>query len=127
MTRVFPSTLTIHVSSPMTLALPCAERIEKTFTHRKLAPLQSFYDGMSQISSRSSDTEIHPICQLRPGGQERDIFSRRDLIRLRDIASMIAGQDKQVAWAKPFQQAGKPSIKIMEAVADCVASDSSTS
>ena len=67
-----------------------------------------------QISSRSSDAEMDPMCQLRPSGQERDIFPRQDLIRLRDITSMIAGQDEQVAWAKLFQQPGKPSIKIME-------------
>ena len=54
------------------------------------------------------------MCQLRSSGQEGDIFPRRDLIHLRDIPSMIARQDEQVAWAKLFQQPGKPSIKIME-------------
>ncbi len=41
--------------------LPCAERIEKTLTHRKLIPLQAFHNGMSQISSGSSDAEMNPM------------------------------------------------------------------
>src|SRR5437016_5228685 len=94
--------------------LSCAERIEKTLTHRKLTPLQGFHNSMSQISSRRSDAEMDPVCQLRPSGQERNIFPRRDLIRLPDIPSMIARQDKQVAWTKLFQQHGKPLVKIME-------------
>ena len=83
MTRVFPSLLTSY-------ALPCAERVEKTFTHRQLTPLQSFHNSMSEISSRRSDAEMNPMCQLRPSGQEGNVFPRRDLIRLRDIPSMIA-------------------------------------
>ena len=94
--------------------LPCAERIEKTLTHRQLIPLQGFHNGMSKISSRSSDAKMNPMCQPRPSDQERNIFPRRNLIRLRDITSMIARQDKQVTRAKLLQQPGKPSIKIVE-------------
>jgi hypothetical protein len=107
-----------HSTFPMPLhaerGSPCAERIEKTLTHRKLIPLQGFYDGMSKIGSRCPDAEMNPLRQLRPGGQERNIFPGRDLIRLRHIPAMIPRQDKQVARAKLFQQPGKPSIKILE-------------
>jgi hypothetical protein len=68
---------------------------------------------MSKIGSRRSDAEVNSLRQLRPGGQERNIFPGRDLIRLRHVPSMIARQDKQVAWSKLFQQSGKPSIKIL--------------
>src|SRR2546426_5824128 len=113
-TRVLPSPLTFHVSRPTSHPLPCAERIEKPLTHRKLTPLQGFHNGMSQISSRSSDAEMDSMCQFRPSGQERNVFPRRNLFRLRDIPSMIACQNEQITWVKPFQQLGKPSIKIME-------------
>src|SRR6476659_5745770 len=93
---------------------PCAERVEKTLAHGKLIPLKGFYDGMSKIGSRSSGAEMNPLRQLRPGGQERNIFPGRDLIRLRHIPAMISRQDKQIARAKLFQQPGKPSIKILE-------------
>src|SRR5262245_54823505 len=88
---------------------PCAERIEKTLTHGKLIPLESFYDGMPQIGSRSSDAEMNPLRQLRSSGQEGDIFPCRELTRHCHIPSMIARQDKQVAWPKVFQEPGKPS------------------
>src|SRR2546427_10852337 len=113
MTRVLPSPFTIHVPRLTSHSLPCAEGIEKTLTHRKLPPLQGFNNGMPQISSRSSDAEIDPICQLSPSGQERKLFPGPYLIHLRDITTMIVRQDEQAALTNLLLQPVKPSIKTM--------------